>query len=876
MVLTYCKIHSLSVMKYHHISAIGIIICLILLFGGTAHAQTQKKKKSKSTEASSSTSETSKKNDIKSFTKGMVQSDGLFTLYRDTIKGTLYMAIDGAQLAKEYIYFSHVTDGVADAGFFRGSYRGSKIITFKKEYNRVLIIGENTKFYFDEENELSRSAGANINRPVLASLDVKAWDTNGTLLIDGSSIFLSEDFQMIKPPTRPGQNDAMLGKLSKDKSVIENLRNYPENTDLIVAYVYENSNPTKSGSEAVTDARNITIKYQHSIIEVPENDYKPRYDDARIGYFTTQVTDMTSFAAAPYRDLIHRWNLVKKNPEAPLSDPVEPIVYWIENSTPAAFRPIIKEAGERWNTAFEKAGFTNALVIKEQPDTADWDAGDIRYNVLRWTSSPQPPFGGYGPSFVNPRTGQILGADIMLEFSAVSRRLFRKDVFEKAGYLHDEFQKEGAIFGVGHEHCSMADLVNHSTVFGFSAMRIQNTDDAAQEQFVKETLGRLILHEIGHTLGLTHNMRASSMLSMNELKDKAVVTEKGLCSTVMEYPAVNYPSTPEALTKYFDDKPGPYDLWVIEYGYSPALPVSVDEEARLEKILSRSTEWQLAYGNDADDMRGSGKGIDPDINIYDLSSDPVAYGVERMTLVNDLISNILSKYGAEGETYEEFFQAYLALSGEYANQLTILTRQIGGVHINRARVGQEGNESAPFTPVSLKRQKAAMTALSTYGFGPNAFPAPVEVYNHLQRQRRGFSNPYSGEDPKIHERILTIQNLCLDQLLNATVLERITNSVVYGNEYSLDKYMTDLTDAMFKADANSKVNTMRQNIQIEYTSRLASLLKNENDYDHVSRSMALYELKRIDRMMQAASSLDTLTNAHRAHVRQIVKNTLES
>ena len=128
---------------------------------------------------------------------------------------------------------------------------------------------------------------------------------------------------------------------------------------------------------------------------------------------------MTSASVTPYRDVINRWHLVKKNSEAELSEPVEPIVWWMENTTPENIRDLIRTAALKWNEAFEKAGFKNALQIELQPDDSDWDAGDIRYNVLRWTSSPQPPFGGYGPSLANPRTGQIIAADIMLELSLI-------------------------------------------------------------------------------------------------------------------------------------------------------------------------------------------------------------------------------------------------------------------------------------------------------------------------------------------------------------------------------------------------------------------------------------------------------------------------
>ena len=162
---------------------------------------------------------------------------------------------------------------------------------------------------------------------------------------------------------------------------------------------------------------------------MPDSNFKARMDDPRVGYFTHQVNDMTSVGALNYRDVIHRWRLEKKDPTALISEPVKPITWWIENTTPKELIPTIKKAGETWNLAFEPLGFKNAVVIKVQPDSATWDAGDIRYNVLRWASSPNPPFGGYGPSFVNPITGEILGADIMLEWVFVTNRIVSEETF---------------------------------------------------------------------------------------------------------------------------------------------------------------------------------------------------------------------------------------------------------------------------------------------------------------------------------------------------------------------------------------------------------------------------------------------------------------
>ena len=294
----------------------------------------------------------------------------------------------------------------------------------KKFFNKIDIVVENSSYYFDPKNPLSKSSKSNINEPLIISEEIIAYNDDSTkFLIDADKIFLSESFQQVKSSYPPGYKGFKLGSLSKSKTRYSSIKNYPENTDVIVDYVYENKYPNKRGSQAITDSRVVTVKIQHSLINLPKNDYKPRMDDPRIGYFHTQTNDMTSIDQINYKDMIHRWNLEKKNPKQKLSDPKNPIVWWIENTTPYEFRDIIKEGVESWNLAFESAGFSNAIKVEIQPDDADWDAGDIRYNVLRWTSSPNPPFGGYGPSFVNPRTGEIIGADIMLEWVYITNRI---------------------------------------------------------------------------------------------------------------------------------------------------------------------------------------------------------------------------------------------------------------------------------------------------------------------------------------------------------------------------------------------------------------------------------------------------------------------
>lgn len=842
------------------------LLCGFMLVASPASAQKSKKKKKGKTESAAPDKDKS----IKELTKNCIEYDGLFKVYQDTVNGKSYLGLTAEQFEQEYIYFSQVEDGVLDAGFFRGSYQGSKIIKFHKHFENIEVLEENTSYYYDENNALSKAKNANINTPILASEKIEAHN-DSLYLISGDALFLSEKFQMVKPPSNPAF-PSLLGGLNNSKSKVKLVNNYPENTEISVQYVYDNPSPRRGGSAAVTDVRSISVNYRHSILAVPDNNYKPRRDDSRIGFFMTQVDDMTSFDATPYRDMIHRWNLVKKDPGAALSEPVEPITWWIENTTPEEFRPIIKEGVERWNEAFELAGFKNAVVVKIQPDSAKWDAGDIRYNVLRWTSSPRPPFGGYGPSFVNPRTGEILGADIMLEFSSISNRLFREQVFATVGLENDESElsKEDIIADM--HRCDIGRGMQHNLLFGRSAMRAMNMDKAAEKDFVKQTLYRLVLHEVGHTLGMMHNMHGSTMLSMDEIKNPELVAQTGLCNSVMEYPAINFQGNPAEQSLYYDTAPGPYDKWVIEYGYSEALDDPIAEEARLEKILSRSSDPKLAFGNDADDMRGAGKGMNPDVNIYDLSNDPVAYAVERCELVDELMPKLMDNYTEDGNGYHELRQAFLILTSEKATQTAIMTRQIGGVRYDRSMKGD--TENKPLEPVSEADQKAAMKALDRFVFSPDAFKAPDDLFNYLLPQRRGFNHFVMTDDPKLQERYLMIQSNCLSHLLHPNTTQRIINSQQYGNTYELDEMMTDLTNAVFKADINGTVNITRQQLQVMYVKRLVNMISPKSKYAYAAQSMAWYELQRIDKMMNSNAG-DTQTKAHRSYVKQLIEQAEE-
>lgn len=806
---------------------------------------------------------------LEDFIKSSKKIEGLFDIYQDTINGQVQMLIREDQLNKDYIYGSQIADGIVRTAGFRGQYKDEKILNFKKFFNKIEISAVNSNFYFDENNPLSKSKDANISNSLISSIKIKYFDKKkNAYLIDADGLFISELLTRIKLPTNPFQYNRtfQLGRFDKGKSKIEKIKNYPKNLNVKTNYVYNNPNVGSSGSNAVEDSRYVSIKTFHTIVEMPDDDYQIRLDDQRVGYFLTQVDNLTDPGTTNYRDLINRWKLIKKDPSLEISEPVKPITWWIENSTPLEWRETIKEAVLQWNPAFEKAGFKNAIEVKIQPDDAEWDAGDIRYNVLRWTSSPSPPFGGYGPSMVNPRTGEIIAADIMLEFVFFTNRVFYDKLYSDAASIMDTNNYDHT-----HDHdnfiCSAGSILHDNINFGRTFIAL-NGDDYDLEELERQSMMYLIMHEVGHTLGLNHNMKSSSIHSINELYDANKLKGKAISGSVMDYPALNLNPNPKIKSPYADSSVGHYDKWAIEFGYKP-----FNSEQERNEILSRSTDPLLIFGNDADILYSS-RGIDPRVQTNDMSSDPISYSIDRMRLVNELFDDILDKFQISGNTYEDLRRAFFNLNSQYAGAASTISKFIGGVYVERSVIGQKGSKK-PYTPVSYKDQKRAFKALDKYIFSSDNYKIPSEIINYLARQRRGFEF-YSGpEDPKIHDLILSNQARILSQLMAPNTLQRLKDSELYGNKYKLSEFMTDLNKSIF-SEIDGNIDSFRQNLQIVYTKRLVDIISSDKGkrYKNHAKSLALLNLNEI--MESINSNGNMSSRAHKMHLNSIIEKALNN
>ena len=800
-------------------------------------------------ESSNPEKEEEKKVYIEEMVKEYEELEGFFVSFRDPETNEIYLKINEDQLNKEFIYFSHVINGVVAARRNKGSYLDNGIFKIQKDLNNLRFIRVLTNYTFEEGTPLAKSKGTNMSDSTFRVLpiDGKNEDEN-EFLVNITSLLLSEDLTSIKPISSDDEYRSSRfnwGQISPTKSRVLGVYNYEQNTDFEVEYVIESAPSYKYDGEDVADPRNVSIQVRYSFIEMPQNNFEPRIEDQSIGYFSDRVTDLSSKDVTPYKDLIGKWDLQKKNPEKELSEPIKPIVFWIENTTPLELRDYIKQGVLAWNVAFEEAGFKNALQVKVQPDDATWDAGDIRYNVLRWTSSPNPPFGGYGPSFTNPRTGEIIGADIMLEWVYLTNRLYVDGIFND-GHSHDE--------------CLSASIIQEGMMFANS----MNINDP---KIIEQSIIRLTLHEVGHTLGLNHNFKGSFLHNTEDVHKPEITSKVGVTASVMEYPAINLAPLGYAQGDYYDVVPGPYDKWAIKFGYTPNLTA---EERR--EILSESNKPEHMFANDSEDMRSAGYGIDPRAMINDLTNDPITYSIQRIELVNHAQKELPNKFSNKATSWEEYRNAHKILLREHQRALEVVSRYIGGVYVERSNP-QDPDRKEPYSPTPSEEQRRAMSVLSQYAFSSEAFPINSELLSKVQLERRMFDLRGEHEDPQMHKIILSIQNKVLDHILNAWTLSRITDTQLYGNDYSVYEVIDDLTEAIFMEDMNSEVSSVRRNLQTSYVRRLIGILA-QDYYDEFATAAAYNSLRDIQKIVRKSSN-DVPTKSHRKLIAWIIESGLD-
>lgn len=733
--------------------------------------------------------------------------NGFMNILHETEEDKYYLIIEEDKINKEFIYFAYILNGPQDVGASGGSMGDGSILEFRKFKDDIGLYKINTKYKYDDSNKISQSKLTNIIEAFMGRFKVVVKEDN-KYLISADKLFLSEMLTSVTPniPKEYMEYyDLNIGKIDKSKTYINDVRNYPKNTAIEINYGFFNPRPKPGGSvDAVADKRYTFISARHLFVEMPDDKFEPRIADQRIGYFSEKVTDLSSYDSYPARDLMNRWRLIKKNPEAELSEPVEPIVYWVENSTPEEIRPFVVKGIEGWNAAFEKAGFKNAVVAKIQPDDAEWDAGDIQYNVVRWASTPNPQFSGYGPSIANPRTGEIIAADIVQEFNAIKR-----------GYTYRK-------------------------LWGYTE------DNDPLEQWIVS----LTMHEVGHTLGLRHNFKSSWIYNADDIHNVSI-TGKSHIGSVMDYDPINLAPAGTPQGNFFPHGPGIYDKWAIEFGYTPNM---TDEERDL--ILAKASIPEYVFGTDGDAMGSPGSNTDPRAKRYDLSGDPVTYTSRRIEILDAKIKELPSIFLVDGNTSTEFRSNFFSLVREKGRFMEGVSRLIGGVYSNRT---VNGTDLTPFEAVAYEDQKKAMSLITSKLLSNDAFIFDENILKYLQYEKRAAysSSERGNEDPQLHEVVLGLQGRVLAHILHPRVMTRLVDSSQYGNTYLPNEVLDDLQEGIFVA--KEVPTTFKMNLQSNYVDGLIKGLS-DSDYDEISRSAIYNSLIKIETFTKRLYGTDELKN----------------
>ena len=721
--------------------------------------------------------------------------DGFLKIYSNDDGSSYFLKLDEEDLNKQFLYFSYVMNAPQGSTLTGGLPSDGKVLEFRNfKSENIGLYQINTSYIKgDETNNIAKSTITNITEAFVEVFKPAA-RTDKSVLINVNSILLSEKMDSISyVPSEYREYIAVnYGRPDESKTFVKNVFNNETNTAFEVTFAFENSmpNPDAFSVSAVTDPRYLSVTGRHIFIKMPDDRFEPRVNDHRIGYFVNKSTDLTSYDNFPNFALINKWRLIKKNPDAEMSEPEEPIVFWVENTTPKEIIPAVIAGIENWNIAFEEAGFINAVVAKIQPEDAEWDAADYDYNVVRWSSEPDGNLLGIGPSVTNPLTGEIISGDVVNKLLAI-----------KLGY-------------------------NYRKLYGYTE------DNDPLMQYITN----LTLHEVGHVLGLRHNFRGSYLYSPTEIHDKTI-TGNTLMSSVMDYDPINI--APEGTEQgiYFSTVPGVYDKWAIKFGYTPNL----SDEERTE-LLRQSVKRELTFGTDDDAMSYPGNNIDPRTKRYDMSNDPIAYAEDIVKIVDQKI-NALPEIFSDEEGFNNYTNSFYRLFRTKGRFLETVAQQIGGVYINKIASSQ--NEFVSLEPVPYEKQKQAFELLKKEVFSNGAMNYDPKILANLVFERDSVSYYASfgdNNDPDFHEIVLASQSNILRNILHPAVMKRLVNSSLYGNEYLPDEVLNDLNSAIFIS--NEKPDTFKKNLQSTYVDFLIEGF-NEGSYDEVSKAAIFSTLKNI-------------------------------
>ncbi len=830
--------------------------------------------------------------------------DGALTTWQKDDK--FWIELAAGDFGKPMLLAPKIAQGIGEAGLFGGTmigpygrYGRQQMVEFRRVYNQVQLVARNTEFGAKPGSPEARAVQAGFSPSLIASTAVASQPhpERKTVLIEANALFLGDLLGLgggLQRNFRQGyafdsRNSAITAVRGKpDQVVFEVMAHYA--TASIAQPAPGATGPAPSVPTAVPDARSLFVGLHYSLARLPEQPMPPRLADPRVGYFDTVKQDFSNdLARTPRVYTINRWRLEKKDPSAALSEPVKPITYWLDRTIPLKYRDAISKGILAWNDAFERIGFKNAIVVKVQPDDADFDTLDVGVASVRWMTNAVAQFGAIGPSQIDPRSGEILDADIAFEsLSSRSVRMLRSQVLssrvavdwpalmqstsdERLAELMSQRQS-GA--GLDADQCRHADFAAEQLGYALDVLEARgelDPDSPEAQAWVLDYLTDTTIHEVGHTLGLRHNFRSSRIYTDLQLSDPEFTAKNGIAGSVMEYSPINLGRPGERTTSAWQLHLGPYDYWAIEYGYKPVAPEQERDE--LLRIAARSHEPQLAYGTDEDNFLG----IDPESLHFDLGDNPVAFAKKRFEIARDLIRRQENRELKSSDDYSVLRRSLSFALRDAARASGILARQIGGVRTLR---DYPGSGRDPLMPVSMAAQREALEVLARGVLAADSFVMSPALQRRLAPSYQDRRDAlYSGlaasvaTDYSLASVVIDMQRALLGALINDSVAQRLLDSEgkadKSGPALRLSELYQRVADEVWSElrGAGGDIASTRRELQREFTNRVSNMLLRPSPIARAdARSLVRAQAHELLARIQAASQRKGLSAEVRAHL----------
>ena len=799
--------------------------------------------------------------------KDAKQQDGLFPIWRKDEK--VWLEIPKSALDTPFLFTVNIASSVGERGLYASQMGRDALAQWRRIGNQMQLLALNTKFRAVGGSELAVSQA--FSPSLLASAAVLSLEhpERKSILVDAG--FLLADIPGYS--TRIESAYRLTYTLDKPNSSFDATRAEPALSTLTARVHFSTPRipaapltpppvPSPTPPQATPDPRSFFVSYVYNFAALPQTPMATRLADPRLGHFMESFTDLSADMKANARvHFVQRWRLEKKDPSSALSEPVRPIVYWLDKNIPARYRPAVQAGITEWNKAFERIGFKNAVLAKQQPDDADWDNMDAAHASIRWFVGADVGF-AIGPSHTDPRTGEILDADIGM--SDVFARGARRFVVEDAA-------RGGAPHAAHDAYCNYAQEAAAEMNFALDVLEARGDiapDSPEAEAFVRAVITDTIMHEVGHTLGLKHNFKASTTVTQAQLQDLSYTQTHGISGSVMDYNAYNLALKGERQGSYTNTTLGAYDYWAIEYAYKPLEPAT--ETVELGRIAARSTESALAYGDDSDAGGGANNdGMDPLVNRFDLGDDPLAYYKKRLKLSQELWARLQERKPQPGE--DPLRQRRVLLSG--FNQLQraadLVSKYVGGMHALRDLPGSTGRAS--FTPVDPAKQREALQFLASGLFSATSFRFRPEFLSGLTLDYNEWDR---GGPVNLRAVVLRAQTAAMDRLLSGNTAQRLLDLPNYlapaqrRSMISLSEVYQTLQNSIWsELSGAAEIDVLRRGLQREHLKRLQAVLtKGSAALPSDALSLARLHATRLQQSLRSALARGGRSVETRAHL----------